>query len=459
MKSYIKCIIALLAAITGFSANAAFTYNPNDKTLSDGVWTFTATLVRNTTDKLDVSGTNGSFAGSEESTIDLTEITDSVGNAYDAVSFSGVPSAGAKYLTEFIAPKCETIGASSFKDKCTSLKKVELSSQSEQLSLKDRAFWGCSKLEEFIPSTLNVSSISIGCFYGCSSLSGELSLPKCTGIGDSAFRGCGKITSVSMPHVEKVGTYAFENCTLLETVIISETLKEIPMAAFKGCESLSGDSIRGMLHPGITKLGSSYTQFQMFYGCSNLDGEIEWNFPNLTTTNVVGESCFKDCTRLEKVTFLTFAYEIRLESLVNLAPGAKIYLHETPPSIIHPKSIGNVTAPFSKVYLNEKNMIEGLAKIAEGYHVLFKKDFNNMDWTDYADTSLRTRDNLVKSYMKRDTSMCQYDEVNNKVELSCPEQREVIAFCVPRVPGAFQNNWPSFWLMKTPKRGLSVRVR
>ena len=459
MKSYIKCIIAVLAAITGISANAAFTYNPNDKTLTDGTWTFTAT-VGNTPDQLKVDGTNGSFKeGAGECKIDLTTITDSDGNVYDAVSFSGVPSAGAKYLTEFIAPKCETIGAGSFRDNCTSLKKVELSSQSEQLNLKDRAFWNCSKLEEFIPSTLNVSSISIGCFYGCSSLSGELSLPKCTGIGDSAFRGCGKITSVSMPHVVKVGTYAFENCTSLETVITSEALKEIPMAAFKGCRSLSGDSIRGMLHPGITKLGSNYAQFEMFNGCSNLDGEIEWNFPNLTTTNVVGNSCFKDCTRLEKVTFLTFAYEIRPDSFVNLAPGAKIYLHETPPSILHPKSIGNVTAPFSKVYLNEKNRIEGLAKIAEGYHVLLKKDFNNGNWTDYAVSSLRTRDDLVEFYMKRDTSMCQYDEEKKEVELSRPEQREVIAFCVPRVPGAFQKNWPSFWLMKTTKRGLSVIVR
>jgi hypothetical protein len=264
-----------------------------------------------------------------------------------------------------------------------------------------------------------------------------------------------------MPRVAKVGTYAFTDCTSLETVITSEALKEIPRAAFSGCRSLSGDSIRGMLHPGITKLGSNYAQFEMFNGCSNLDGEIEWNFPNLTTTNVVGNSCFKDCTRLEKVAFLTFAYEIRPDSLVNLAPGAKIYLHETPPSIIHPMSIGNETAPFSKVYLNEKNMIEGLAKIAEGYHVLLKKDFNNEKWKEYVgvNNSERTRDNLVKFYMKRDTSMCQYDEVNNKVELSCPEQREVIAFCVPRVPGAFQNNWPSFWLMKTPKRGFSVSVR
>ena len=269
MKIYIKCIIVVLAAITGISANAAFTYDSAANTLTDGTWTFTATLVKNTTDKLDVTGTNGSFAGSGESTIDLTAITDSDGKVYEAVSFSGVPSAGAKYVTAFIAPKCEMIGAGSFRDNCTSLKKVELSSQSEQLNLKDRAFWGCSKLEEFIPSTLNVSSISIGCFYGCSSLSGELSLPKCTGIADSAFRGCGKITSVSMPHVVKVGTYAFANCTSLETVITSEALKEIPMAAFSGCRSLSGESIRGMLHPGITKLGSNYAQFEMFNGCSN----------------------------------------------------------------------------------------------------------------------------------------------------------------------------------------------
>jgi hypothetical protein len=36
MKIYIKCIIAVWAAITGISANAAFTYNPNDNTLTGG---------------------------------------------------------------------------------------------------------------------------------------------------------------------------------------------------------------------------------------------------------------------------------------------------------------------------------------------------------------------------------------------------------------------------------------
>lgn len=459
MKIYIKCIIAVLAAITGISANAAFTYNPNDKTLSDGVWTFTATLVKNKTDELDVVGTNGSFEGAGECKIDLTTITDSDGKVYDAVSFSGVPSAGAKYVTEFIAPKCETIGAASFKDNCTSLKKVELSSQSEQLNFGERAFWGCSKLEEFIPSTLNVSSISIGCFNGCSSLSGELSLPKCISIGNSAFNGCGKITSVSMPNVETVGTYVFANCTSLETVITSEALKKIPEGAFSGCESLSGDSIRKMLHSGITHLGTSYAKFGQFGGCSNFDGELIWNFPSLATTNIVGKNTFGNCVKLEKVIFKTPVFETYESALVNLAPGAEIYLHDTPPVIISKKSIGNTSGPFPKVYLNEKNMIEGLANIAKEHHVLLKKDFNNRDWTDYAVSSLRTRDNLVESYMKNDTSMCQYDEEKKEVELSSPEQREVIAFCVPRISGAFHTNWPAFWLMKTPKRGFSVIVR
>lgn len=454
MKSYIKCIIALLAAITGISANAAFTYNPNDKTLTDGTWTFTATE-GNTPDQLKVDGTNGSFdkeAG--DCKIDLTTITDSDGNFYKAVSFSGVPADGAE-LTEFIAPEC--IQISSFEGK-SKLKKVELNPLVSYFPQK--AFKDCAALEEFSPRNLKVKSIEANCFYGCSSLGGEFILEECTSLGGNAFRDCKKITSVKIPKVTSIGTYAFSGCSSLETVITSEALEEIPRAAFSGCCSLSGDSIRGMLHPGITKLGSNYAQFEMFNGCSNLDGEIEWNFPNLTTTNVVGNSCFKDCTRLDKVTFLTFAYEIRPDSLVNLAPGAKIYLHETPPSIIHPKSIGNVTTPFSKVYLNEKNMIEGLAKIAEGYHVLLKKDFNNENWQEYADTSLRTRDQLVELYMKKDTSMCQYDEEKKEVELSCPEQREVIAFCVSRVPGAFKENiLPSFWLMKTPKRGFSVIVR
>lgn len=454
MKSYIKCIIALLAAITGISANAAFTYNHNDNTLTGGGWTFTATRDNNITDELRVVGTNGSFdkeAG--ECKIDLTTITDSDGKNYKAVSFSGVPADGAE-LTEFIAPECKQI--SSFEGK-SKLKKVALNPLVS--SFPKKAFKDCAALEEFSPRNLKFEGIADYCFDGCLLLGGDFILEECTSLGAYAFRNCKKITSVEIPKVTSIGTYVFSGCTSLQTVITSEALKKIPKEAFSGCESLSGDSIRKMLHSGITHLGSTYAQFGQFSGCSNFDGELIWNFPSLATTNIVGQDTFYNCIKLEKVIFKTPVLETFKYALVNLAPGAEIYFHDTPPVKIYAQSIGNMSGPFPKVYLNEKNMIEGLAKIAEGYHVFLKEDFNNRDWTDYADKSLRTRDNLVESYMKRDTSMCQYDEEKKEVELSCPEQREVIAFCVPRVPGAFQTDWPAFWLMKTPKRGFSVIVR
>lgn len=408
----------------------------------------------NITDELRVVGTNGSFdeeAG--ECKIDLTTITDSDGNFYKAVSFSGVPADGAE-LTEFIAPEC--IQISSFEGK-SKLKKVELNPLVSYLPKS--AFNGCAALEEFSPRNLKVESIPDYCFSGCSSLVGEFILEECTSLGTSAFMGCKKITSIEIPKVTSIGTSAFSSCSSLKTVITSEALKKIEKEAFSGCESLSGDSIRKMLHSGITHFGKTHSQCSVFNGCSNFDGELIWNFPSLATTNAVGELAFHNCIKLEKVIFKTPVFQTFKYALVNLAPGAEIYFHDTPPVKITAQSIGNMSGPFSKVYLNEKNMIEGLAKIAEGYHVLLKKDFNNENWKEYAVSSLRTRDNLVKSYMKRDTSMCQYDEVNNKVELSCPEQREVIAFCVPRISGAFKENWPAFWLMKTPKRGFSVIVR
>ena len=364
-----------------------------------------------------------------------------------------MPADGAE-LTEFIAPECKQI--SSFEGK-SNLRKVELNPLVSYFP--KNAFKGCAALEEFSPRNLKVESISANCFSGCSSLVGEFILEECTSLDGNAFLGCKKITSVKIPKVTSIGTYAFSGCASLETVITSEALKKIPREAFSGCGSLSGDSIRKMLHSGITHLGTTYAQFGVFSGCSNFDGELIWNFPSLATTNAVGESAFYNCIKLEKVIFKTPVFETFKHALVNLAPGAEIYFHDTPPVKINAQSIGNMSGPFPKVYLNEKNMIEGLAKIEKGYHVLLKKDFNNSKWTDYAVNSLRTRDNLVESYMKKDTLMCQYDEEKKEVKLSCPEQREVIAFCVSRVSGAFQNNWPSFWLMKTPKRGLSVIVR
>ena len=63
------------------------------------------------------------------------------------------------------------------------------------------------------------------------------------GIGESAFDGNDKITSVSLPSsVETIQALAFRNCTSLQTVTFSYWLESILMAAFEGCSALESAS-------------------------------------------------------------------------------------------------------------------------------------------------------------------------------------------------------------------------
>ena len=87
MKRMVFCMAAAVFVFAG-AARASWMFDPDTGSLTDGVWTLNATLVKNTTDQLDVSGQMGSFNGTDPCPIDLTEIYDSSDNRYYAVCFA-----------------------------------------------------------------------------------------------------------------------------------------------------------------------------------------------------------------------------------------------------------------------------------------------------------------------------------------------------------------------------------
>lgn len=78
----------------------------------------------------------------------------------------------------------------------------------------------CSGNTVLTSVTMNsVTSIGVGAFSGCTSLSG-INIPSTvTEIGEAAFRGCTSLTSVDIPSsVTVIGYRAFQDCSKLETV-------------------------------------------------------------------------------------------------------------------------------------------------------------------------------------------------------------------------------------------------
>ena len=86
--------------------------------------------------------------------------------------------------------------------------------------------------------------------------------------------------------VVRIADSAFEDCTMLESIIMWADVEEIGDSAFKGCTGLTEFSVSSE----TTKIGN-----HAFEGCSNLETLIIWGDPD------IGEYAFANCTSLTEI--------------------------------------------------------------------------------------------------------------------------------------------------------------
>ena len=132
-------------------------------------------------------------------------------------------------------------------------------------------------------------------FYNCTGLTGSISFPSLTSIGDSGlydtFCSCVRLTSVSFPSLTSIGSYglcyAFFKCTELTSVSFP-SLTSISdhglYVAFFNCTGLTSVSF-----PRLTSIGDSGL-YDAFYGCTGLKevhfkSSLSGNF-QCTTSNM-----------------------------------------------------------------------------------------------------------------------------------------------------------------------------
>ena len=139
----------------------------------------------------------------------------------------------------------------------------------------------------YIPSSLrNVTvtggNILYGAFDDCAMLTSVTIGDSVTSIGDYAFRGCSSLTSVTIPNsVTDIGYGAFARCSGLTSITIPDSVTSIGSAAFQVCTGLTSVTIGN----GVTSIGSV-----AFNGCHKL---IE--VYNKSSLNIVaGSSAYGD---------------------------------------------------------------------------------------------------------------------------------------------------------------------
>ena len=110
-----------------------------------------------------------------------------------------------------------------------------------------------------------------------------------TTIGKSAFEDCSLLTSITIPNsVTTIGVDAFENCDSLTSITIPNSVTTIGESAFSSCDSLTSITIPN----SVTTIGES-----AFRSCDSL---ISITIPNSVTT--IGNSAFYDCDSLTSIT-------------------------------------------------------------------------------------------------------------------------------------------------------------
>ena len=163
------------------------------------------------------------------------------------------------------------------------------------------AFYGCTSLTSIyytgdvaswcgIRGLDNLMSSTKTLYIGGNKVAGNLIIPdSVTSIGDSAFRECSSLTSVTIPDsVTSIGSSAFDGCTGLTSVTIGNGVTSIGSDAFYGCRGLTSITIPD----SVTSIGAS-----AFRGCTGL---TSITIPDSVTS--IGACAFDGCTGLTSVT-------------------------------------------------------------------------------------------------------------------------------------------------------------
>ena len=217
----------------------------------------------------------------------------------------------------------------------------------------DYAFTGCNKATSvWIPDSV----ISIGrfAFFGCKGLE-KVKIPEgVTSIGDDAFYQCTGINTIEIPSsVESIGSMAFSNCTSLKDFIVDSdnaTYSSIDGTLFNKDQTEliccpAGKKGLFSVPDGVVIIGTF-----AFNGCSGLTGV---SIPDGVSN--IGGYAFGDCSGLTSIAIPSSVTNISIEACSNCSKLSKIYFIGTQEewNSINISSINSILLAVRKIFVDD----------------------------------------------------------------------------------------------------------
>lgn len=159
-------------------------------------------------------------------------------------------------------------------------------------SIKEKAFYYCTKLSGKLEFLYEGSSVGIEAFCGCIELTQIRNFNKISNFGNGAFKKCTQLR-INGPmnfndNIQSIPSYLFYQCSSLDSdLTITNTIKNIGSFAFYECSKLT-------LNSDLDLSGLNHIEKYSFYGCNDLDGKLILS----NTISEIEEYSFYNCSKL-----------------------------------------------------------------------------------------------------------------------------------------------------------------
>ncbi|MGP8199388.1 MAG: leucine-rich repeat domain-containing protein [Limisphaerales bacterium] len=167
-------------------------------------------------------------------------------------------------------------------------------------SIGNSAFKYCTNLTSVtIPST--VTTIGDHAFYFCTNMTSVTILGPVAAIGDYAFAGCASLTNATFPSaVTTIGQFAFYFCTSLTNAAIPRATTNIGQDAFCDCTGLTAITVdtNNSFYSSVNGVLFDKNQFTLIEFPGGVGGS--YTIPGTVTS--IGSEAFEFCTNLTSVT-------------------------------------------------------------------------------------------------------------------------------------------------------------